>query len=59
MLQPTELKASVGLVAKSPNKALTALSPRPWARAKAAKLFASGIGEAVVITANWSPSVSV
>jgi hypothetical protein len=34
---------------KSPNKALTALSPKPWDLANSAKLPASGSGEAVVM----------
>ena len=45
--------------ANSPNSALTAPSPKPWARAKAAKLEASGSGVAEVITANCSPSAVV
>ena len=44
--------ASLGMAIKSPNKALTALSPNPCALAKAAKLFPSGRGDVVVITAN-------
>ena len=34
---------------KSPNKALTALSPNPWDLANSAKLPASGSGEDVVM----------
>ena len=36
-------------VNKSPNKALTALSPKPWDLANSAKLPASGSGEDVVM----------
>ena len=48
-----------GIDTKSPKSALTAESPKPCARAKAARLFASGKGEAVVMTANWSPKLRV
>ena len=44
--------ASLGMAIKSPNKALTALSPNPCALAKAAELFPWGRGDVVVIAAN-------
>ena len=37
---------------RSPNKACTAVSLKPWVLANCAKLLASGSGEAAVITAN-------
>ncbi len=62
-LIPTVMPSSPGVGtatsdAALPNKACTALSPSPWARANWARLAMSGRGASVVMTLSLLPSLS-
>ena len=53
---PVRPVATSGLGPVAPNRAWTAVSPRPWARAKSARVAISGRGASVVMTLILLPS---
>ena len=56
VFKATPSRGGVADGAIGPNKACTAASPKPWARAKAATLARSGMGVSLVITLRSLPS---